>query len=169
MNATVLERRHLWLLLFDAALWAGWATLVGYVAHRLPVERLSRDGWLFRLRRTPEHTARTYQRVLRIKRWKPWLPEAGDFFAGGFSKRRLAHRDGAYLERFVVETRRAELTHWGILLIAPVFLFWSPGWLVLLMVGVAVVANVPCLLTQRYNRARLLRALRRLAVGSARA
>ncbi len=159
MTATVFERRNVWLAALDAGVWAAWSALAGYVAHRLSVERLGRDGWLFRLRRAPERVARRYERRLRIKRWKSLLPEAGDVFRGGFSKRRLLRHDRPYLERFVVETRRAELTHWLIMGAVPFFFLWNPWWLGLAMLAYGFIANVPCLLTQRYNRARLLRAL----------
>jgi glycosyl-4,4'-diaponeurosporenoate acyltransferase len=157
----VLERRNLWLALIDAAVWAGWSALVGYVTHRLPASWLARDAWLFRLRYRPDRVARRYERLLRVRHWKGFLPEAGDLFRGGFSKRRLARRDRSYLERFVVETRRAELTHWVIMALGPVFFLWNPWWLALAMVGYALAANVPCVLTQRYNRSRLLRLLTR--------
>ena len=38
----------------------------------------------------------------------------------------------------------------------PVFLLWNPWWLGLLMFAYAVIANLPCLIVQRYNRARLV-------------
>jgi glycosyl-4,4'-diaponeurosporenoate acyltransferase len=161
VSATVLERRNVWLAALDAGVWAAWSALAGYLAHRLPVARLCRDSWLFRLHR-PERVARRYERLLRIKRWKSLLPEAGDLFKGGFSKRRMLRHDSAYLARFVVETRRAELTHWLIMAAVPFFFLWNPWWLGLAMLAYGVVANVPCLLTQRYNRARLLRALDRV-------
>jgi glycosyl-4,4'-diaponeurosporenoate acyltransferase len=161
MNASALQRRYVWLALLDAGVWAAWSTVAGYTAHRLPAARLARDGWLLRLRRRPERVARRYERVLRIKRWKSLLPEAGDLFKGGFSKRRLAHRDRPYLHRFVIETRRAELTHWAVMALGPSFFLWNPWWLGLAMLGYGLVANVPCLVTQRYNRARLLRMLGR--------
>ena len=56
-----------------------------------------------------------------------------------------------HLERFVVETRRAEATHWLVLAAGPFFVLWNPWGLALVMVAYAVVANVPCLLIQRYN------------------
>ena len=156
MTGTVFERRNLWLALLDAGVWAAWSAACGYFAHRLSVERLGRDRGLFRLH---PRTARRYERVLRIKRWKSLLPEAGDLFKGGFSKRRMLRHDREYLDRFVVETRRAELTHWLILAAGPFFFLWNPWWLALAMLGYAIVANLPCLLTQRYNRARLARIL----------
>lgn len=159
MTGTVWERRNFWLVIIDAGIWIVWSTLVGYVAHRLPVDRLDRDRWLLRLRSTPDRVARRYAHSLRIKQWKPRLPEAGDLFEGGFNKRHLVHRDRPYLQRFVIETRRAELTHWVIMAIAPLFFLWNPFWVAVAMVGYGVVANLPCLLVQRYNRARLLRTL----------
>ena len=36
-------------------------------------------------------------------------------------------------------------------------LLWNPWFLGLLMLAYAVIANLPCLIVQRYNRARLLR------------
>jgi glycosyl-4,4'-diaponeurosporenoate acyltransferase len=87
------------------------------------------------------------------------LPEAGSFFPGGFPKRTLGDRGSPHLERFVVETRRAELTHWVVLAAGPVFFLWNPWWLAVVMVVYALVANLPCIFVQRYNRARLERVL----------
>lgn len=153
-------RRNLLLVLIDAGVWASWSAVCGYVAHRIPPARLSRDRGLLRIRGF-EAGGRFYERWLRIKRWKDRLPEAGALFRGGFSKRRARVGDRAYLERFAVETRRAELTHWLILAASPWFLLWNPWWLGLAMVGYGIIANVPCLAIQRYNRARLLRMIPR--------
>ncbi len=145
--------------LVDAAVWAVWSGVCGYVAHRVPSALLAHDGPLLRLRPF-ERDGRFYERVLRIKRWKDVLPEAGDLFRGGFSKRRVVHHNRGYLERFVVETRRAELAHWPILALGPVFFAWNPWWLGLVMVGYGIAADLPCILVQRYNRARLYGALK---------
>jgi glycosyl-4,4'-diaponeurosporenoate acyltransferase len=157
---SLFTRRNVVIALIDAGVWASWSALCGYVAHRLSPARLGRDTWLFRLRRF-ETGGRVYERRLRIKRWKDRLPDAGAMFRGGVSKRQLAARDRDHLERFAAETRRAELAHWLILAAAPWFFLWNPWWLGLAMVGYGVVANVPCIAIQRYNRARLLRMIRR--------
>lgn len=143
-----------------AAAWAAWSTVCGYVAHRLPARVLDWDRGLLRLRH-PERGGHDYERVLRIKRWKDALPEAGSLFRGGYSKRTVTR---SQLDRYVVETRRAELAHWAILALVPVFVLavsvlGMPWWLALAMAGYGVVANVPCILVQRYNRARLSRVL----------
>lgn len=150
-------------VLVDVAVWIAVGFAAGYVAHRLPVERLAHDTVVTRLRPC-ERDGRVYERRLRIKRWKRRLPEAGDLFAGGFSKRSITSTDRAFLERFVVETRRAELTHWWVMAAGPLFFLWNPWWLALVMVVYGVLANLPCLVVQRYNRARLVRILGRSRV-----
>jgi len=145
------------MVVLDVAVWGAWSAGVGFVAHRRPANAFARDSWLYRLRAF-EHGGRLYERW-GIRRWKDRLPEAGALFTGGFSKRSVRTRDRDVLERFVVETRRAEWTHWTIMLITPVFLIWNWWWVELLMVVYALAANLPCLLVQRYNRARLTRLL----------
>ena len=145
------------MVVLDVTVWGGWSAAAGYAAHRRPAEAFARDSWLYRLRRF-ERGGAAYERV-GIRRWKDRLPEAGALFTGGFSKRSVRTRDRAQLERFVVETRRAEWTHWTIMLATPVFLLWNWWWIELLMVAYALAANLPCLVVQRYNRGRLLRLL----------
>ena len=158
--SSLATRRNLVLVLIDAGVWATWSAVCGYVAHRVPSPRLSRDRGLFRIRGF-ETGGRFYEQWVRIKRWKDRLPEAGALFRGGVSKRHVGSADRASLERFAVETRRAELTHWLILAASPWFFLWNPWWLGLAMLGYGIVANVPCLAIQRYNRARLLRMIPR--------
>ena len=112
-----------------------------------------------RLRRF-ERDGRVYERVLRIKAWKDAPPR------GRARCSAVASRSGASFgttvrtsSSFARETRRAERAHWAIVALSPVFFAWNPWWLATAMVGYGVVANVPCLLVQRYNRARLVRLL----------
>jgi glycosyl-4,4'-diaponeurosporenoate acyltransferase len=149
------------LVALNAGTWAAWSAVVGYGAHRLPAARLDADGFLTRPRRW-ERGGRVYEH-LAIRRWKDLLPEAGTVFRGGTSKRALPGRTSEDLRRFAAETRRAELVHWTIPLITPVFAIWSPPALLAAMVAYAVVANLPCLIVQRYNRARIGRVLERRA------
>jgi glycosyl-4,4'-diaponeurosporenoate acyltransferase len=143
-----------------------WATIhasTGYLVHRLPVDALSRDGWLLQERRF-EREGRIYDRLLRVGRWKDRLPEAGALFSGGVSKRHLTGALGrASLDRFVVETRRAERGHWLAMAGGPVAALWNPPLGVALMVAYGVLVNAPFIVVQRYNRQRAARVLRRRA------
>lgn len=144
----------------DIGAWLIIHFVVGYGAHRLPLRYVDHDTWLTR-ERGIERRGRLYVRVFRINRWKRWLPEAGAFFAGGFDKRALPRRDSEYLRRYLAETRRAEVAHWAMMSAAPLFWLWNPWTAALAMPVYAVAVNVPCILSQRYNRIRLRRVLAR--------
>ena len=140
----------------DTAVWAAWGTAVGYVAARAPDARFARDTGLTRIRAW-ERDGRTWER-LRVRRWKSAVPELGALF-GGRSKRRLPTRDRDGLAQLAVETRRAETVHWVVPLALVVMPIWSPAWVTAVMAAYAVAANAPCIVIQRYNRARARRLL----------
>jgi glycosyl-4,4'-diaponeurosporenoate acyltransferase len=150
-----------WLtILVDVIAWGVFHAATGYAAHRLNESRLSREGWLLRPRRF-ETGGRWYRRRLRIHRWKDKVPEAGDLFRGGISKRQLPSHDAAGLEMFVRETRRAELTHWWAMCCGPLFVLWNPPLASALLVGYGLVVNLPFIVIQRYNRFRTQSLLQR--------
>lgn len=101
------------------------------------VHSWERSGWVYKM--------------LAIKRWKTLLPDGGPWL-GGFSKKKLAGRDPAYIQAFILETRRAEFAHWCMLWCFPVFFLWNPLWACLVMVAYAAAANLPFIIVQRYNR-----------------
>jgi glycosyl-4,4'-diaponeurosporenoate acyltransferase len=138
----------------DVVAWGVFHSATGYVAYRLDDSRLSRDGWLLRARRF-EAGGRWYRRRLRIHRWKDKLPEAGGLFRGGVSKRHLPAHDAAGLQLFARETRRAELAHWWAMGCGVVFVLWNPPLAAALLLGYGVVANLPFVVIQRYNRFRI--------------
>lgn len=161
MSVRLLEVTDGWTVVIDCGVWAVGGLVIGYLMHRRPPEAFATDHGLTRLRDF-EADGRWYERRWRIRRWKDRLPEAGGLFAGGFAKRSLGD-PRSRLDRFVLETRRAERTHWYVLALGPLFVLWNPLWLALVMNVYALAANVPCLVTQRYNRARLLRVQARRA------
>ena len=139
-------------IVVDVIAWGVFHSATGYAAHRLDDRRLSRDGWLLRPRRF--ETAAWYRRWLRINRWKDRVPEAGDLFRGGVSKRQLPAYDVDGLQLFVRETRRAELGHWWAMGCAPLFVLWNPPLAAGLLMTYGVAANLPFIVIQRYNRIR---------------
>jgi glycosyl-4,4'-diaponeurosporenoate acyltransferase len=149
-------------ILVDVDAWGVLHASTGYAAHRLGEDRLSRDGWLLRPRRF-EAGGQWYRHRLRVHRWKDKLPDAGDLFRGGVSKRQLPSHDVAGLQLFVRETRRAELAHWWAMFCGPVFVLWNPPLAAALLVGYGVVVNLPFIVIQRYNRFRTQPLLERLS------
>lgn len=134
--------------------WTVWSFLVGFICHRLPLNFLENDTWLTQKYSQGENS-RCYEKLLRIKVWKDWLPEAGDFFAGGFRKSSISGGNYAVMCRFLMETRRAEYVHIFIWPFWLVTILWTPSWGVLINLVIGTAFNLPCLLVQRYNRLRL--------------
>ena len=145
-------------VLLDIVAWGAVHAGTGYLVHRLPVTWLNRDRWLFRERRW-ERGGRRYRTTLRIHRWKDRVPEAGALFAGGISKRHVTGAADGGLERYVVETRRAELGHWLAMVPAPLFALWNPPEAAVAMVVYALAVNLPFVAIQRYNQLRAGRVL----------
>ena len=139
--------------------WLSWSLLVGALANRVPPSWLAAGHWFWR--RPWRESRQGFERRLAIRRWKAWLPDAGNALPKGVAKAALVGRDRADLERLGLETKRAELVH---LLLLP---FWivTSRWLtpagVLLNLLFACGFNLPCIWIQRYNRLRLISLLER--------
>jgi glycosyl-4,4'-diaponeurosporenoate acyltransferase len=67
------------------------------------------------------------------------------------------------LRLFARETRRAELAHWWAMCCGPLFVLWNPPLAAVLLVAYGVFVNLPFIVVQRYNRARLQGLLERRA------
>lgn len=149
------------LVLPTAGFWLGWSLLVGSVANRLPPAWLCDPGDTTASGGRPP-SPQDYERRLAIRRWKPWIPDAGDALPGGVRKAGLARRDPAALQRLIIETRRAELVHWALWPAWLLTALWLPPAGVAFNLLFATVFNLPCVLLQRYNRGRLHRVVARL-------
>lgn len=109
-----------------------------------------------------EREGRFYDNVFRVSSWKHMLPD-GSILAKsrGFRKKNLQCYTSEYLERFLVESCRAEMTH--LLAILPFWVFWffTPPQVPWIMFVYALIVNLPCMIVQRYNRPRIMRILRK--------
>jgi glycosyl-4,4'-diaponeurosporenoate acyltransferase len=145
-----------WAVAIDIIVWLAVHIAVSLYVSRMPVDSFDPESWLYRVRPW-ERDGETYQKLLRVKAWKRLLPDGAAVSRSGFRKKRLRGSDETYLRTFILETCRAELTHWGIFLFAFVFFVWNEWWIGMIMVAYAVAANMPCIIAQRYNRSRLKR------------
>jgi glycosyl-4,4'-diaponeurosporenoate acyltransferase len=115
------------------------------------------EAWFDRAwRRHGRRRAAFYERAFHIKQWKSLLPDGGLWVGGRFTKHTLARKDSSYLRSFIAETWRGELCHWLAMACVPVFFLWNPWWGDVIIIAYAVLANLPCILVQRYNRLRLV-------------
>ncbi len=147
------------LFLVDVAAWGTVHALTGFAAHHLSVDRLRRSGRLLRLRAW-ERSGAVYRHI-GVHRWKDRVPEAGDVFPGGMSKRSIPATVDGGLPRLAAETRRAEIGHWWCALAGPLFALWNPWPIAVVMTLYGIGVNLPFIVIQRYNRGRIERVLTR--------
>jgi glycosyl-4,4'-diaponeurosporenoate acyltransferase len=142
-------------------LWAIFQTASAVICLRISDSRFSPESFLFRPRRW-ERGGLFYERVFKVRRWKRFLPDGGAIVKGGYEKKHLGKPTENNLERFAIETSRGELTHWLAILPFWVFGFFAQPIVILYMFIYALAVNAPCIITQRYNRPRIIRLLKRL-------
>lgn len=143
-----------WLIVVNMVAWAALQLGLAWAFIRMPAAWFV-GGAVWRW----EADGRAYERYTAVKKWKAWLPDGASWFAGGVPKRRLAARSRGHLAKLLPETTRGERTHWAAIAITPLFLLWNPLWAMPFHLAYALAANLPCIIVQRYNRARLLRTL----------
>ena len=143
----------------DIAAWFVIHMGVSYLVTRQPLTSFNVNSWLYRKCQW-ERNGKFYEKLFRLKSWKGRLPDGAAIFKHGFEKKRLKETSNDYLDSFLRDTCRAELTHWIIFLFGPLFLIWNLLWVGIVMILYATVVNMPCIITQRYNRIRLQRIVR---------
>jgi len=146
-------------ILIDIAAWFVIHIGVSYIMTHQPLTSFNTGSLLYR-KRGWERNGRLYEKIFRLKAWKRRLPDGAAIFKNGFEKKHLKETSKDYLDSFIRETCRAELTHWIVFLFGPVFLIWNLWWVGIVMILYATIANIPCVITQRYNRIRLQRIAR---------
>jgi len=145
-----------WTIVIDIIAWFIIHMGVVLIIVRIPAGRFDPGSFLFRLRNW-ENGGALYNKIFRIKKWKGRAPDGAALSKNkGFPKRRLKSQDESYLKLFLLETCRAELTHWIIIGFALPFFLWNRFHVGLIMILYALLENLPLIMVQRYNRNRLV-------------
>ncbi len=149
---------HFWVIFLNIVVILIIHLGISWACTRIPLRNFNPNGRLYRIRNW-ECGGRIYTRIFKIKRWKRIIPDGAKMFRGGFPKKNLESCEPDYLYTFARETCRGELTHWLQIAPVPVFFLWNVWWGGVIMIAYFLLANIPCILLQRYNRARLLRVI----------
>lgn len=160
-----LELPPLWIIILNVGCIPALQIGVSWLFTNFPSTWFRPEGILFR-ERIFERKGRFYERALAIRSWKDRLPD-GALWVGGFSKKELLGRDADYLRVFRRESCRGEAAHYAQIPAVLVTLAWNPWpYAALVIVFYALLSNLPCIVVQRYTRARLGRLLGRLSGAS---
>jgi glycosyl-4,4'-diaponeurosporenoate acyltransferase len=143
-----------WLIVVNTFAWLIIHFGVAYFAAKIRDDRFDPRSMIFKTRAW-ERNGKTYQNIFRVKRWKPLLPSGGKLF-GLFTINHFHSSGWDYISKWITESCRAELTHWLAMLPVLLFLIWNPFLAWIINVIYALFANVLCIISQRYNRPRVL-------------
>jgi glycosyl-4,4'-diaponeurosporenoate acyltransferase len=132
-----------------------FSLIITYLSNRMPDSFYSRDSWLLRQREW-EKRGEFYQRIFRVKVWKKLLPELGDIVKSVFPKKRIKEYTREYLQKYIFESCKSEVTHWSIIFSTLSFFLWSEFEPAMMIVILAIILNLPYIIIQRYNRPRIM-------------
>ena len=152
---------EVYMILSYIVLWPMIQLSLGFFLNRIPDEYFHSKTVLFKSRKF-ERDGKIYKRIFKINKWKRLLPDGAKAFKNGFQKKHIIEMKSEYIFAFIAETKRAELMHWLSILPFFIFGFWSPGFVVWIMLAYALLFNIPPIIAQRYNRPRLQKLYKRM-------
>lgn len=140
----------------NSVAWLFFHMMISFLGLQIPDAFLDRKKTWFESKPW-EKEGRFWQKRLKIRVWKDFLPDSSSFLKGSYDQTRLHSSDSEKIQTFIRETKRAELVHWVSMCPALLFFLWNPPWAGWIMVLYAICANIPFILVQRFNRPRLER------------
>lgn len=153
---------NFFVLLFNSAVYVCFLGLVaGFFFAVIPKKVFYRLSPLFKERRY-EKGGIFYNKYFKINQWKDKLPQFSELTRFGFKKASLNNISDEYLEIFKTETMRAELTHFVLIILSPLYVFVKPDILHILTLTGCILGNIPFIMIQRYNRIRIIKLQSRL-------
>lgn len=151
-----------WTILLCFFVWLLLQLGAALICIALPERLFSPNSFFFRVYRF-EKSGIIYDKIFRVRGWKHLLPDGGTLWKKrGFRKKHLDNFSQENLNRFLIESARGELTHWLAILPFWVFGFFAPPEVLWYMLAYALLANLPCIIAQRYNRPRVQKLLKKI-------
>jgi len=147
-------------IIIDIFAWFFFHMSIGIAFNYAPYKWFKNDNFIFKTKDW-EKKGNIWDKYFKVRKWKNHLPDGSAMFKNGFRKKKLKQSDPEFLKMFIVESRRAEMTHYVTMLPAPLFFIWNPAWIGFIMIIYAILVNIPCIIAQRYNRPRFEKLLSR--------
>ncbi|MEK4384375.1 glycosyl-4,4'-diaponeurosporenoate acyltransferase [Solibacillus sp. FSL W7-1464] len=144
----------IWLLVVNIVAWLVLHFSISALCFKIPLRFFLKDLAFFRIAKWEEH-GEIWNRLFLVKKWKKHLIDGSAIAKKSYNKSHLHGTKREDLLIFAAETKRAEMTHWLLILPAPLFFLWNPVWAGCINIVYALLANLPFILTQRYNRGRI--------------
>ena len=146
-----------WLMILSyILLWPLFQVSISLIGNKISDKNFDHNRFWLKTRKW-EQDGLFYIKVFKINKWKHLLPDGAKAHKKGFQKKNMQSYDTEYMKAFIAETGRAETIHWFQIIPFWVFGLWSPPFVIWVMLGYALLVNLPCILAQRYNRPRLVK------------
>ena len=146
-------------IILDFSAWFVFHMSIGFAFNYAPYRWFEKDNIIFRTKEW-ENDGRFWNKYTKVRKWKHHLPDGSAVFKNGFRKKNLNKANPEFIKMFIVESRRAEMTHYFSMLPAPLFFIWNPASAGIIMILYAIFINTPCIIAQRYNRPRFERIMK---------
>jgi glycosyl-4,4'-diaponeurosporenoate acyltransferase len=157
-----MTKEGLILIVANSVFLVGISFASGYLCHFIPFSFYNIKNPIFK-KRFWELEGKLYEKVFFVKYWKDIVPEAGELIKiHPFDKKKLKSKEKSFIERFIIETCRAELVHILIFLSTPFAFLFNPPIGDYLMAAYGILANIPFIIIQRYNRIRFVKVLEKI-------
>jgi len=140
--------------LLNIFIWPVAHVSVSWWALRLDSTKFHSEDFLYR-ERFWEFGGALYERLFLIKKWKRLLPDGAAMLGVEVSRNINSLLTPTGQQKLFNETMRSELAHWMTMIIGLLLSVFNSFEVWLVMLAYAIVANVPCILAQRYNRIKL--------------
>lgn len=102
-----------------------------------------------------ERDGRVYM-MIKIQFWKDAVPDMSRYIRSMAKKKIVVFRDPDYLDGLIRETCVAELVHYMLMLLSPIYMIFMEGYPGVIAAALYCLCNLPFVLIQRYNRPRLV-------------
>lgn len=105
-----------------------------------------------------EKNGKIYEKI-GVHKWKDGLPDASKVVKSMTRKKVTMKMDVSGMDRLIRETCIAEIVHWLLILLTPVYSLFVPVGYGVVFSAVYALMNLPFIIVQRYNRPRLIHAM----------
>ncbi|MEB7725233.1 glycosyl-4,4'-diaponeurosporenoate acyltransferase CrtO family protein [Mammaliicoccus fleurettii] len=148
-------------IIYNALYWFIVQMIIAQLGTRISYKFLEKDNKYFRSWNF-EKEGQLWQQLVKVQYWKDHLPDGQHINSDIKSKSTFdLSKNVNEIQQFILETRRAEIVH--MLSIFSVIAFYKSSKSVkIINFAYVVIANVPCMIVQRYNRPKLIRIYNKL-------
>lgn len=159
MQILFLSRNETFLLI--CVLWPLIQAINAFICHKISYEKFCYKSFPFKPFKW-EKKGNIYDQFFKVHFWKKYLPDGGAFVKGELKLRHLDFSSEQNMVEFLTASCRAETSHW-----LSIFPFWMFGFFippigVWYMFIYALIANMPCIIVQRYNRPRITKLIKNI-------